>query len=295
MKKLLLVLGLLLLVGYVAATAFLSVRETEWVVITQFGRPERVIERAGLALKLPDPFQTAIRIDKRLQPLDTAVREYLTQDKKNLMLGAFLVWRVQEPMRFIQSVRTIAAAEQRLTDLAASELGSAVGSYPLSDYLSLDEKGSKLRAMTEEVTIKCRQQALAEFGIEVMSVRLRRFGFPEQNLQSVYSRMRAERERIAKKYRAEGEEEASNLRSETEKEVRELLATAYREAQILRGKGDAEAIRIYAEAFEQDPGYYKMTRTLQAYQRFLDSDTTLVLSTDSPLFRYLEAPPEVTP
>ena len=285
MKKLLLVLGLILLVGYVAATAFLSVRETEWVVITQFGRPERVIERAGLALKLPDPFQTAIRIDKRLQPLDTAVREYLTQDKKNLMLGAFLVWRVQEPMRFIQSVRTI----------TASELGSAVGSYPLSDYLSLDEKGSKLRAMTEEVTLKCRQQALAEFGIEVMSVRLRRFGFPEQNLQSVYSRMRAERERIAKKYRAEGEEEASNLRSETEKEVRELLATAYREAQILRGKGDAEAIRIYAEAFEQDPGYYKMTRTLQAYQRFLDSDTTLVLSTDSPLFRYLEAPPEVTP
>ncbi|MDR0966261.1 MAG: protease modulator HflC [Myxococcales bacterium] len=295
MKKLLIIIGLLPLVAYVAATAFLSVRETEWVVITQFGRPERVIERAGLSLKLPDPFQTAIRIDKRLQPLDTAVREYLTQDKKNVMLGAFLVWRVQDPMRFIQSVRTLSAAEQRLTDLVASELGSAVSSFPLSDYLSLDEKGSKLRAVMGQVTLKCAQQAGAEFGIEVLSVRLRRFGFPEQNLQSVYSRMRAERERIAKKYRAEGEEEASNLRSETEKEVRELLASAYRDAQIQRGKGDAEAIRIYAEAFEQDPNYYKLTRTLQAYQRFLDSETTLILSTDSPLFRYLEAPPEVAP
>lgn len=295
MKKLIVLVGLALIACYVAATAFVAVQETEWVVVTQFGRIVRVIDEAGLALKQPDPFQTAIRIDRRLQPLDTAVREYLTLDKKNLMLGAFVVWRVQDPIAFIKSVRTLGAAEQRLTDLVASELGSAVGSYQLSDYLTLDEQGSKLRTMTEKVTAGCRRQALPEFGIEVLSVRLRRFGFPEENLQSVYGRMRAERERIAKKYRAEGEEEASNIRSETDKEVRQLLADAYRESQILRGRGDAEAIRIYADAYGRDPDYYKMTRTLQAYRTFLDSDTTLVLSADSPLFRYLGAPPEPAP
>jgi membrane protease subunit HflC len=292
MKRLLLLFGLSLLALYVASTALIAVEETELVVVTQFGRPVRVVEQAGLAFKLPDPIQTALRLDRRLQSLDTSPREYLTQDKKNVVLGGFVVWRVREPKRFIQSVRDLAAAEQRLSDLVASELGSAVGSYPLASFLSLGEEGTRLREMADRVTAASREQALAEFGIEVLSTRVRRFGFPEQNLQSVYSRMRAERERIAKKYRAEGEEEASKIRSQTDLSVRELLATAYREAQITRGRGDAESIRIYAEAFEKDPGYYKLTRTLQAYQRFLDEQTTLILSADSPLFRYLETPPE---
>jgi membrane protease subunit HflC len=116
--------------------------------------------------------------------------------------------------------------------------------------------------------------------------------FPEQNLRSVYARMRAERERMAKKYRAEGEEAAARIKARTEKATREILAAAYRESQITRGKGDAEAIRIYADAFGKDPKFYKLTRTLEAYRKFLDQNTTLILSTDSPLFRFLESPPE---
>ena len=208
-----------------------------------------------------------------------------------MMLSGFVIWRILEPRRFIQTLRDAGAAEQRLSDLVASELGSAIGSYPLSAFLSAGEEGTRLREMAERVTEGCRKQALAEFGVEVLSMRIRRFGFPEQNLQSVYSRMRAERERIAKKYRAEGEEEASKIRAQTDRSVRELLAGAYRDAQIVRGRGDADSIRIYAQAFDKDPKFYKLTRTLEAYQRFLDQDTTLILSADSPLFRYLETPP----
>lgn len=291
MKRAILAVGTLAIVAFVASTSFVAVREAELVVVTQFGRPVRVIEKAGLALKLPDPIQTALRIDGRLQAFDTTQREYLTQDKKNVVLSGFVIWRVKEPRRFIQSVRSPAAAEERLSDLVASELGSAVGSYALSAFLSVGEQGTRLREMADRVTEACRKHALAEFGIEVHSMRIRRFGFPEQNLQSVYSRMRAERERIAKKYRAEGEEEASKIRAQTDRSVREMLAEAYRDAQIVRGRGDADSTRIYAEAFAKDPDYYKLTRTLEAYRRFLDEETTLILSADSPLFRYLESPP----
>ena len=127
----------------------------------------------------------------------------------------------------------------------------------------------------------------------MVDVRLRRIGFPEQNLRSVYERMRAERERQAKKYRAEGEEAAARVRTQTDKKVREILAEAYKEVQVTKGQGDAKSIRIYAEALEKDPEFYKLTRTLEAYEKIIDENTTLILSTDSPLFRYLEWPPEV--
>jgi membrane protease subunit HflC len=292
MRRALIVLGALIVGAYLLSTCLVAVRETEIVVITQFGRTVRVVEQAGLTWKLPDPFQSTLRLDRRLQPLDSALREYLTQDKKNLVMSSFVLWRIKDPGRFIQSVRDMTSAEQRLSDLVGSELGSAVGSYPLSAYLNAGEQGTRIPEITARVEAAAQKQALSEFGIEILDVRLRRLGFPEQNLPSVYSRMRAERERIAKKYRAEGEEQAAKIRSQTDKEVRELLSAAYRDAQVARGRGESAATRIYAEAFEKDPAYYKLTRTLEAYRKFLDDQTTLILSADSPLFRWLETPPE---
>jgi membrane protease subunit HflC len=233
-----------------------------------------------------------VRLDKRLRPLDSYVGEYLTQDKKNLVLSSFILWRMVEPMKFIQTVKNVEAAERRLSDLVSSELGVAIGLYSISSFLTTEEGGSKIPEISEKVTISSREHALKEFGIEVVDVRLRRLTFPEQNLRSVYARMRAERERMAKKYRAEGEEGAARIKAQTDKEIRQILANAYREAQVTKGKGDAESIRIYAEAFEKDPKFYKLTRTLEAYRKFLDEKTTLILSADSPLFRYLESPPE---
>ncbi len=291
-KKTLSILGIVIVLVYVLIKAFVAVDTTEIVVITQFGKPVRVVSEAGLTVKWPDPVQSVIRLDKRLQALDSNVGEFLTQDKKNLVLSNFIVWRILDAKKFIQSVKDMSSAETRLSDLVGSELGMAIGTYPLSSFLTTDEGGTKIPEISGKVARASRQHALQEFGIDVMAVLLRRLSFPEQNLRSVYDRMRAERGRMAKKYRAEGEEEAAKIMTQTDKRVREILAVAYRESQITKGRGDAESIRIYAEAFERDPDFYKLTRTLDAYRKFLDEKTTLILSADSPLFRFLECPPE---
>ncbi|MGC4116495.1 MAG: protease modulator HflC [Myxococcales bacterium] len=286
------ILALCAVAAFAAATSFVTVGETEIVVVTQFGRTVKVVDEAGLLLKWPDPIQSALRLDRRLQPLDLPLSEFLTADKKNLVVGGFVAWRIADARRFIQSVRDRGVAQQRLSDLVTSELGTVLGTYPLSSILTTDEAGSKVPEIAGRVAAAAGPQALSEFGVKVEDVRVRRLSFPDQNLQAVYSRMRAERERIAKKYRAEGEEEAAKIKTETDRSVRQLLAEAYRDAESERGRGDAEAIRVYAEAFEKDPGFYKLTRTLEAYRKLLDKNTTLVLSADSPLFRYLQSPPE---
>ena len=294
-RKIIIGLGIIVVVIYVLITAFVAVDVTDIVVITQFGRPVRVVTRAGLAIKWPDPIQTVIRLDKRLQGLDSNTGEYLTNDKKNLVLRNYILWRVVDAKKFIQTIKDTRSAERRLSDLVNSELGVAIGNYPLQALLKLrtDEGvGSKIPEISDRVTRASRLQALKEFGIEIVDVRLRRLGFPEQNLRSVYDRMRAERGRQAKKYRAEGKEAAARVRTQTNKEVREILASAYRDAQVVKGQGDAKSIRIYADALAKDPEFYRFTRTLRAYEKFIDKNTTLILSTDSPLFRYLERPME---
>ena len=284
--------GVLLIVGYLVTTCLVQVNENELVLITQFGSPVRVVDEAGLVSKLPDPIQTAVRLDRRLQAIDSDLGEYLTRDKKNLVISAFIMWRIDDPLKFLQSVKDNTGAEQRLMDLAGSELGVAIGNHALSSFLTTTQDESGIPQIVNSVTDNCREQAREAFGIHIIDIRLRRLGFPKQNLLAVHKRMRAERERMAKKYRAEGEEAAAKIRSQTDKEVRELLATAYREAQIKRGQGEAESIRIYAEAFQKDPEFYKLTRTLESYGKFLDDKTTLILSAQSPLFKYLETPPD---
>ena len=295
-RKIIIGLGIIVFVSYILITALVAVDVTEIVVITQFGKPVRVITDAGLAVKWPDPVQTVLRLDKRIQGLDSNIGEYLTNDKKNLVLSNFILWKIIDAKKFIRTVKDLRSAERRLSDVVNSELGVAIGTYPLPALLRLKDDegkgGSKIPEILEKVTNASREQALEEFGIEVIDVRLRRMSFPEQNLVSVYDRMRAERERQAKKYRAEGDEAGAKIRAQTDKEVREILASTYREAQVTMGNGDAKSIRIYAEAFEKDPKFYKLTRTLEAYGKFLDRYTTLILSTDSPLFRYLDGPPE---
>jgi len=292
MRKTLIILGTGVVLIYLLTTALVAVDYTESVIITQFGKPVRVVKEPGLTIKLPDPVQTVLRLDKRLRPLDSNVGEYLTEDKKNFVASSFILWKMVDPMKFIQSVRTFSSAERRLSDLVGSELGVAIGAYPLSSFLTTEKGDSKIGEISEQVTKACRQHALREFGIEVVDVRLRRLSFPEQNMRSVYARMRAERERMAKKYRAEGQEGASMIKTQTDKQVREILAEAYYEAQVTRGMADAESIRIYAEAFKKDSSFYKLTRTLEAYRKFMDEKTTLILSSESPLFRYLQCPPE---
>jgi membrane protease subunit HflC len=274
--------GLLLL-----NSVFFEVKETEQVVITQFGKPVRVIKEAGLYAKLPDPVQSVRRFDKRLLLYDVKPSEFLTADKKNIILNMYMTWQIVDPSKFLASVRERRVAEILLADVAAAEVGAAVGKIPLSAMVSTDPEEVVVDSIMLNVTANCCARGLENYGIDVKHVKMKQLRLPEQNLESVFQRMRAERQRMAKKYRSEGEEEAIKIRAEADKEKRTILAQAYRESEKIRGEGEAEATRIYAAAFSKDARFYKLVRTLQAYEKFLNDKTTVVLSTDSELLKLL--------
>ena len=278
----------LIAIGFLMLNSILfEVRETEQVVITQFGKPVRVIKDAGLYAKLPDPVQSTRRFDKRLLLYDVKPSEFLTADKKNLILNMYMTWKIVDPMMFLASVRERNIAEILLADVAVAEVGAAIGNVPLSALVSTAPENVMVDSIMIVVTANCRERALENYGIDVMQVKMKQMSLPEQNLESVFQRMRAERQRMAKKYRSEGEEEAIKIRANADKDKRTILAGAYRESEQVRGAGEAEAARIYAEAFSKDPRFYKLVRTLQAYEKFLNEKTTVVLSTDSDLLRLL--------
>jgi membrane protease subunit HflC len=274
------ILGLLVL-----SSVLFEVKETEHVVVTQFGKPVRVIEDAGLFAKLPDPFQSVRRFDNRLLLYDVKAAEFVTSDKKNLILDMYLTWKIVDPLKFLASVRERSIAEFLLADVAGAEVGAAIGKVPLSALVSVDPAAVMVDSIMGQVTANCRSRALPDYGIDVQYVKLKRIRLPEQNLESVFQRMRTDRQRIAKKYRSEGEEEAIKIRADADKEKRDILARAYRDAEMIRGEGEAKAAGIYAGAFSRDARFYKLTRTLQAYEKFLNEKTTVVLSTDSELLK----------
>ncbi len=270
---------------------FFTVDETEWAIVVRFGKVVRVVSDAGLHLRLP--VDSVRRFDKRLQIYNPPATEMLTGDKKNLIVDAFVVWRIGDPVRFLQSVGDNLGAEMRLHDLVWSELAAAMGSYELSRLVSVrsevaDNGGrTALTELTEAVRERYRPTALRLYGIELVDVRIKRLNFPEQNKEAVFARMRAERERIAKRYLAEGEEIATRIKAEADREKERILANAYQRAERIKGEGDAEAARIYGQAFSRDPQFYKMLRTLDAYKKALDDKTTVVLSSDSEFLRLL--------
>jgi len=280
------VAAIAIVVVIVAATALFVVDETQIAIVTQFGDPVRVVDTAGLHWKIPQPIQAVRFFDKRLLIYDPKPTEFLTNDKKNIVVDAYVAWRVADARHFLETVNDRAGAEVRMADIVASELGATLGQYPLSALISTVEGEMKVGEIMERVSAGCGSTAISSFGIEVAEVRMKRVAFPEQNKQSVFDRMRAERERTAKKYRSEGEEEAIKIRAEADRERQEILAEAYKEATEVRGEGDAEAMRIYGRAYNADPQFYEFLRTLESYEKIIDGRTTVVLSSDSDLLRF---------
>ncbi len=175
----------------------------------------------------------------------------------------------------------------RMADIVSSELGAALGRYQLHALVSVEPEEMRISTIMDSVTQACRATASSNFGIEIADVRMKRLAFPEQNKQSVFDRMRAERGRIAMRYRSEGEEEAIRIRADADRQKQEILADAYKQAEAIKGDGDAKAARIYAEAFSTDPEFYKFMRKLESYGKFLDDKTTVILSSDSDLLDLL--------
>ena len=279
-----------IVVGLLLAGIPFVVDATQCAVRTRFGRPVEVIRRPGLHFKVP-LVDEVTRLDARLLYFDPPTAEFLTEDKKNVLISAFVVWRIEDPLRFIQKLYTRENAEARIADLTASEVGTALGRVPFSRLVSVVEKEARLAETSAGIAEGVRQKADQDYGIRVVDVGIRRLSFPEQNRDAVFGRMRAERERIARRFRSEGEEEAIKIRAEADQERSKLLAEAYRTAAETKGKGEAEAAHIYADAIGRDPDLYRFLRTLESYDKVLDEKTTLILPGDSQLLRLLTEGP----
>ncbi|MDR9829182.1 protease modulator HflC [Vibrio sp. FNV 38] len=288
------VIGLTILVGYLVTTSVMFVKETDYVIVSQFGRPVKVIDQAGLAFKLPSPIQNTIPVDKRVKLLNLDTSEYGTQDRRNVVINAFVIWKVVDPKRFVSSVRNIETAELRLEALTNSQIGSAIATAKLNEIFSESADENKIERLFAQVSDNVSVQAYREFGVEIQDISPNRFSFPTQNLQAIYKRMESEWDRLAKQYRAEGEEAASKIRADTEIAVRKIESQAYKESQTIKGESEAEAARIYAEAFAANPEYYQFVRSMEAYENILNDQTQLILPTDSPLFERLLNPPKVS-
>ena len=285
--KLLAVLSLgAVLVGFASLCVF-TVGGGEFAVVTQFGRPVRVESTPGLKLKLPAPFQTVARFDRRLFALVPTPREFLTLGKKNVIASGFILWRVHDPKKFMQTVFDRVGAESRLGDILFAELGAALGGAPFPAFVSTAPGEYRAEAILAGVTRQYREIAWRDYGIDVVDVRLRRLDFPEQNRASVFARMKSERIRISMQYRSEGEEEGLKIRAAAEKAKSGILGEAYKLSQRIRGEGEARAAKIYAESLTQAPNFYRFVRSIDAMKKTVDKETTMVLPVDSELFQLL--------
>jgi membrane protease subunit HflC len=261
-----------------------TVEERQQAIITQFGAYIRTITDPGLHAKIPF-MQTVHRFDKRVLATDADPAEYLTLDKKRLVVDYVARWQIKDPLAFFISVATLEGARARIEDIVFSELRQAISSQDFAPVTS------ELREPTMDAVANAARTRTAAFGIDLIDVRIKRADLPREVQQSVFARMVAERGRIAKRYRSEGEEEAAKLRAETNKQREIILAQAYERSQRLQGEGDAAAAAVYASAYEQNPRFYGFVRTLEAYDDILTPETLLVLPGDTAMFRLLSGPP----
>lgn len=258
-----------------------TIGEQEQAIIVQLGDPKRIVQEPGLYFKLPF-VQNLVRLEKRILTTDARTAEYLTLDKKRVMVDQVSRWRIVQPLDFFRSVRDFERAQARVDDNISARLRQEIAAHNFLD-LVREKREEIMATVTKDV-----RETIKSFGIELIDVRMKQVDLPQEVQASVFARMRAERERIAKRYRAEGDERAREIRAGADREREVLLATAYETSQKLSGEGDAQASAIYASAFGQDPEFYAFTRRLQAYEKMLGSGTTLVLPQDSELLRYLQ-------
>lgn len=279
MKRIMaLVLPVLALVGL---TSIFIVDETQQVVILQFGNPVKTITKPGFNAKLPFPFQEKITFDDRLLEYDSPPEEILSKDKKSLIVDNYVRWKIVDPLQFLKTVQAIPTAKSRMDDIVYSELRRELGTHDMVEIITEN------REEIMDVVTKASNEATLSYGISVIDVRIRRVDLPAQNEESIYARMDAERKRQANKFRSEGSEEAQKIRAATDRDKTIILADAYKQAEKIRGEGDAKAVEVYARSYSSDPKFYEFVRTLDAYKKIVDDKTTLVLPSDSKLFKLL--------
>jgi membrane protease subunit HflC len=277
---------LVIVLGFVLFTMPFIVNQTEQTIVLQFGNPVRVASAPGLYWKLP--WQSTVDYDKRVLDFDLPAARFTAADQKQMIVDAYSRFRIVNPLLFYQTVGTEPAARTRIAPILSGVVRDVIGTVALADVVSGQREATMRRIRTSV------NNQTKDFGIAITDVRLRRVDLPEANSQAIFSRMISDRQREAAQYRADGDKLATEIRADADRQRTEILAEAQKEAQILRGQGDADNIRISADAYNQDKDFFSFYRSLQAYKTALvGSNTTFVLSPDSEFFHYLEASPRI--
>ena len=280
MKKGKLLLPILILIAATLYFSIFIVKEINQAIVLQFGDPKRILMKPGLNFKIPF-IQNVVFLDKRILNLDAPPAEVIASDQKRLIVDAFARFKIIDPLKFYISVGNERVARSRLSTIINSRIRSVLGTQRLQTLLS-EERTKQMALIQEGVNTEA-----AKFGIEIVDVRIKRADLPPANSDAIYRRMQTEREREAKEFRAKGAEMAITITSTADKEVTVILADAEKQSQILKGEGDGQRNKIFADAFGQDPEFFAFYRAMQAYETALiGGETSLILSPDSEFFKF---------
>jgi membrane protease subunit HflC len=289
-------------------SSFYTIAETEQVVITQFGEPiGKPIDKPGLHVKLP--FVQDVNVfDKRWLEWDGAANQVPTRDKKYIWVDTYARWRIANPLRFFQRLRDERSAQSRLDDIIDGETRNVIASHDLIEVVRSSNRAFELGdadqdVISEEAAVPVQHgrdkitrlilqrasEVMPDYGIELVDVQIQRINYVDTVQAKVFDRMISERKRIADRYRSEGQGKSAEIRGKKERELKKLESEAYRKSQEIMGKADAEAITVYAAAYGRDPELYRFLRTMETYRTTVDAKSTLVLSTDAEVLRYLRS------
>jgi membrane protease subunit HflC len=276
-----LVVGAIIAISGVFYLGTYIVDKTQYAIEIRLGDAIDTITKPGLQFKIP--FITRIfYVENRIQDFDADPGSVFTKDKKEMIVDTYSKWRVEDPLKFYQTVRTVSGALARLDDIIYSQTREILGKHTLLEIVSGNRK-----EIRETITINSRKNA-EKFGIDVTDVRIKRADLPQSNSLAVYGRMEAERQREAKRYRSEGNERALEIRSAADRDRIKILSEANRLSEEVRGKADAEATKTYADSYRQDPEFFAFSRSHEVYRETLGEDTTLLLSTERPFFKHFK-------
>ena len=280
MKGVKFIVPAVVLVGVVVFQSLFIVQEISQAIVLQFGDPKKIITKAGLNFKLPF-IQNVVYLDKRILNLDNDPEEVIAADQKRLIVDAFARFKIVDPLKFYISVGNERVARSRLSTIINSRIRGVLGTQELATLLSTD-RARQMQIIQSQVNEEAKN-----FGINIVDVRIKRADLPPANSEAIYKRMQTEREREAKEFRAQGAEIAQKIRSTADKDVTVILAQANKKSEIMKGEGDGQRNKIFADAFGRDPQFFAFYRAMQAYEKALiGGETSLVLSPDSDFFKF---------
>ena len=277
------------LVGVIAYSCFYTIHETQQGVLTNFGKISPPVKEPGLHVKWPWPISKIYKVERRIQTLNGLTHELITEDQKNVLVDGYTMWRITDPIKYVEAIRTDVNAVERLRELYLASSGIVISNRARDAFISLGLEHEDLHEACREMHNRIAPIAKANYGIEVIRVGIVEYTLPVENRPSVIQRMISERARIATRYRSEGEEKAITIEALAINEHEKIMADAHAEATTILGNAEAQAMALLGKAYREDPEFYKFIRALDSYDLIIDKNTTLMLPADNELFKYLDS------